>query len=110
MFQESKLIESLQRSNLYAHDIDSFEIKETHLSWVILTGEYAYKIKKPVNFGFVDFTTLKKREHFCSLELELNKRLTDETYLAIVPIYGTEDAPSFNSDNGTIIEYAIKMQ
>ena len=61
------LIDNLQHEILYNHLVTGFEIIETHLSWVILTGPYAYKIKKPFNLGFNDFTTLEKRNHYCEL-------------------------------------------
>lgn len=109
MFKESLLIEKLQQANLFDHEVENFNLKETHLSWVILTGKYAYKIKKPVDFGFVNFTTLEKRKHYCALELELNNRLTDSVYIDVLPIFGTEESPSFDSNNGSAIEYAIKM-
>ena len=102
------LVQALQNSALYDHPVDSFEVIETHISWVILTGSFAYKIKKPNNFGFLDFSTLAKREHFCHEELRLNRRLAPELYLAVLPICGSEKAPRFDGD-GEAIEYAIKM-
>ena len=59
------LIAALQNPALYPHPVEQFQVIETHISWVILTGPFAYKIKKPVNFGFLDFTELSAREHFC---------------------------------------------
>jgi len=103
-----QLIEKLQNHKLFSHPINNFKVLETHISWVILTGKYAYKIKKPVNFGFVDFTSLEKRKYFCDLELSLNQRLTPNLYLKVLPITGTADNPKFDSD-GKIIEYAIMM-
>ena len=82
---------------------------ETHISWVLLTGEYAYKIKKPVNLGFLDFSTLAKRQHFCQEEMRLNGRLAPELYLQVVRITGSEKAPEINGD-GPVIEYAVKMR
>lgn len=82
---------------------------ETHVSWVILTGKYAYKIKKPVDFGFLDFSTLKKRKHFCEEELRLGQLFAPEIYLAVVPITGTIEHPQINGDTASILEYAIKM-
>ena len=75
------LIAALQNPALYPHPVDSFEVIETHISWVLLTGPFAYKIKKPVNFGFLDFSDLAARGHFCAEELRLNQRLTDDLYL-----------------------------
>ncbi|MBF7144563.1 MULTISPECIES: AAA family ATPase [Pseudomonas] len=103
------LIAALQNPALYPHPVDTFELIETHISWVILTGPYAYKIKKPMNFGFLDFTTLAARQHFCQEELRLNQRLTEGLYLEVVNISGTESAPVLGGD-GPAIEYALKMR
>jgi uncharacterized protein len=92
----------------FPHTFEGFEIIETHISWVLLTGLFAYKIKKPVNLGFQDFTTLEKRKYFCEKEVELNRRLAPELYLGMVPITGTLDRPSFKA-SGEIIDYAVKM-
>ena len=67
---------------------------ETHISFVLLTGAYAYKIKKAVDFGFLDFTTLAARQFFCAEELRLNRRLAPELYLEVVPITGSIDSRS----------------
>lgn len=82
---------------------------ETHISWIILTGNVAYKLKKPVNLGFLDFSTLANRKHYCEEELRLNARLAADLYLDIVTINGTVDSPVINGD-GPVIEYAIKMR
>lgn len=103
------LINALQNSEKFNHPVKAFSVIQTHLSWVILTGTYAYKIKKPLNLGFQDFTTLEKRKHFCEMELELNKRLADDLYLDVLPITGTPENPQINGD-GPIIEYTIKMR
>ncbi|MFH7450964.1 hypothetical protein RA279_29045, partial [Pseudomonas syringae pv. tagetis] len=79
---------------------------QTHISWVLLTGPYAYKFKNPINFGFLDFTTLALREHFSREELRLNQRLTDDLYIDDQPITGTEDAPQLGGDR-EVIEYAL---
>ncbi|WP_010487666.1 bifunctional aminoglycoside phosphotransferase/ATP-binding protein [Pseudomonas sp. S9] len=103
------LIEALQNPALYPHPVGSFQVIETHISWVLLTGEYAYKIKKPVNFGFLDFTQLSDREHFCGEELRLNQRLTEGLYLEVIPVCGSVEAPNLAND-GPVIEYALKMR
>lgn len=102
------LIQSLQDPAIYPHPVVSVTLVETHISWVLLTGEYAYKIKKPVDFGFLDFSSLEKRRHFCQQELRLNSRLAEALYLDVVPIYGSAQHPTF-SPADSIIEYAIKM-
>ena len=78
------LIAALQNPAIFAHPVEEFQVIETHISWVILTGPYAYKIKKAVNFGFLDFTDIDARKHFCSEEVRLNQRLTDGLYLEVV--------------------------
>lgn len=106
--QQHPLIDALLTPAPYSHPVDSIELIETHISWVILTGQYAYKIKKPVDFGFVDFTTLDKRHFYCKQEVILNKRLAPEIYLGVVAITGTESRPTFDGE-GPALEYAVKM-
>jgi len=85
------------------------EIVETHISWVLLAGDFAYKIKKAVNFAFLDFSTLEKRRHYCEEEMRLNSRLSPQIYLAVVAITGNGDAPKLDG-TGSAIEYAVKMR
>ena len=103
------LIESLQDPALYDHPVQGFTVLETHISWVILTGDYAYKIKKPVNFGFLDFSTLALRRKYCLEEVRLNARYAADLYLAVVGIYGDYRTPSLQG-NGEPMEYAVKMR
>lgn len=103
------LIKALQNPALYPHAVDEFQVVETHISWVLLTGPYAYKVKKAVNFGFLDFTELAARKHFCEEEVKLNQRLTDGLYLDVLPITGSIEAPSLGGDS-PVIEYAVKMR
>ena len=105
----TKLINALLNPSLYDHAVDKIELVETHISWVLLTGDFAYKIKKPVNFGFLDFSSLQKRKYYCKEELRLNRRFAPQLYLDLVTITGTEDLPSFH-ENGEVIEYAVKMK
>ncbi len=93
----------------YPHQVGKLELLETHISWVVLTGPFAYKIKKGLNLGFLDFSTLAKRRFFCEEEIRLNGRLAPEIYLAAVPIRGTHDCPRL-SGSGPVIEYAVKMR
>lgn len=106
---ENGFPKTLLNRNLYPHTIEQFQIIETHLSWVILTGKFAYKIKKPLNLGFQDYTTLENRKKYYELELQLNKRTAPGIYQHIVPITGTHENPEFNG-KGPIIEYAIVMK
>ena len=103
------MIRGLLRPEAYDHPVASLQLLETHISWVILTGDFAYKIKKPVNFGFVDFTTVEKRHHFCDEELRLNRRQTRDLYLAVKPIYSSGGQPSFVG-SGAPIDYAVQMR
>lgn len=103
------LIKALQNPALYPHPVRRFEIIETHLSWVILTGDFAYKLKKPLNLGFQDFSTLDQRKYYCDLELQLNQRLAPHIYIKIIAVYGSPTQPSF-IPKGQPIEYAIQMQ
>lgn len=103
------LVKALQNPELYDHPVANFQLLETHISWVLLTGEFVYKIKKPMNFGFLDFSTLAQRRHFCEEELRLNRRLLKSVYLNVVAIGGSEDAPEMNT-SGEAIEYAVKMR
>ena len=97
------------KPEVYDHPVKNIEFIETHISWVILTGNFAYKIKKPVNFGFLDFSTLEKRHTCCINELRLNRRLAAAIYLDVVSISGTQDKPVINAD-GKAFEYAVKMR
>lgn len=107
--QNASLIPSLLNADLYTHPIDDLQLIETHISWVILTGPYAYKIKKPIDLGFLDFSTLAKRRFFCEEELRLNQRTAPSIYLEVLPITGTVERPQLGGE-GEAIEYAVKMR
>ena len=85
------LIRQMLDAAAYPHDVGEIQLIETHISWVILTGEYAYKVKKPVELGFLDFSTLQARRHFCEEELRVNRRTAAELYLDVVPIASGPD-------------------
>jgi aminoglycoside phosphotransferase family enzyme/predicted kinase len=106
---DTTLIDKLQNPALYEHPVQYFQVIETHISWVLLTGPYAYKIKKQVDLGFLDFSTLAKRRHYCEEELRLNQRLAPELYLAVIAITGTASQPVLGG-SGPVIEYAVKMR
>ncbi|TCK17534.1 hypothetical protein DFR30_0767 [Thiogranum longum] len=101
-----ELVQTLQQPALFPHPVTRFETIETHISIVLLTGMFAYKFKKPVNFGFLDFSTLEKRKHFCEEELRLNRRLAPELYLEVVPVTA---GPELGGE-GKVIEYAVRMR
>jgi len=109
----ARLIQALRRPGCYPHACGAIEVLETHLSWVLLAGRYAYKIKKPVALGFVDFTTLARRRAFCHEELRLNRRLAPRLYLGVIAIRGTADRPRLASrgrGRGRVLEYAVRMR
>ncbi len=103
------IFDYLQNPKLYGSSVSSVEIIQTHISCVVLTGAYAYKIKKPVNFGFLDFSTLEKRKFYCEEEIRLNKRLCPNIYIGVVPITQTKNTLQLNG-TGKTIEYVVKMK
>jgi aminoglycoside phosphotransferase family enzyme/predicted kinase len=109
MEAHDRLLQALTDASLYAHPTGEITLLQTHISSVVLTGPYAYKIKKPVNLGFVDFSTLARRHFFCQEELRLNRRLAPQLYLEIVALYGTPERPRFRDAGAPPIEYAVKM-
>ena len=106
--RSKRLVCALENPAAYDHPVARIERIETHISWVLLTGGFAYKIKKPVDLGFADFSSLDKRRHYCKEELRLNRRLCPELYRDVVPITGTFESPRMNGA-GTAIEYAVRM-
>lgn len=105
----SALIGALRDSRCYSHPVSHLHVVETHASWVILTGEHAYKIKKPVDLGFLDYSTLAKRRAACREELRLNRILAPELYLDVVPVTGSIAEPVMNG-SGPALEYAVHMR
>ena len=101
-------IQFMLQPEAYPHPVSEVTLVQTHISYVLLAGDYVYKIKKPVDFGFLNFTTLEKRHHFCDQELLLNRRLCPSLYLGIVAI--TRDNDTFAIDGaGEPVDYAVKM-
>ena len=104
-----QLIAFLESPESYPHRPTEVRAIQTHISWVFIASPFAFKVKKPVNLGFLDFSTLDKRHHFCQREIELNQRLCPEIYLDAVPIYETDSGFSLKPP-GKIVEYAVKMK
>ncbi len=104
-----RLIAALHYPECYPHAAASVEHIETHISHVFLAGDYAYKVKKPVALGFLDFSTLARRKHCCEEEIRLNSRLAPQIYLGVVAITGTQDAPRVGGE-GEALEYAVRMR
>ena len=104
-----RLIEALCQPSRYPHVVTRVELLQTHISCILLAGDYAYKIKKPVNLGFLDFSALAARRFYCAEELRLNRRTAPGLYLDVVPITGSASAPVLGG-GGRAIEYALKMR
>ena len=101
-------IQALLQSDAYPHPAPEITLVQTHISYVLLAGDFVYKIKKPVDFGFLNFTALEQRKHYCEEELVLNRRLCPSLYLGLATI--TEQGGTFSLDGpGTPVEYAVKM-
>ncbi|MBS1975588.1 MAG: hypothetical protein JST13_14650, partial [Bacteroidetes bacterium] len=86
------------------------EIIETHISWVVLCGQFAYKIKKPIHYHFLDFSTIKKRKFYCEREIDLNKRFGDDVYLDVLPVKKAGDKFFLSNVEGKIVDYAVRMR
>ncbi|MEJ2060135.1 MAG: AAA family ATPase [Gammaproteobacteria bacterium] len=104
-----KLAKALHDPQRYPHPVAKVEEIQTHISTVLLTGDYAYKIKKPLDFGFLNFTSLADRKHFCEEEIRLNRRLAPQLYLDVVAVTGSPEAPELNGA-GEPFEYMVRMR
>ena len=107
--QSQELIVFLESPASYPHRPTEVRVIQTQISWVFIASPFVFKVKKPVNLGFLDFSTLEKRHYFCQREIELNRRLCPEIYLDAVPIYETDSGFSFKPP-GKIVDYAVKMK
>jgi aminoglycoside phosphotransferase family enzyme/predicted kinase len=117
MSLSSASIHRLLRPDAYPHFVSKLELLETHISWVVLTGDFAYKFKKPCKFDFVDYSTLERRQAFCNKELEYNRLWASKLYLGVVPVYSDEqgrlrvgDDFSNSHIKSSPVEYAVKMK
>ena len=110
----SRLIDALRDPAAYPHPVGAVELIETHISSVLLAGDYAYKVKKPVNLGFADFSTLERRRAFCEEEIRLNRRTAPALYLDVVPIVRSADRGGLRvgGDGRPVdpVEYAVRMR
>jgi aminoglycoside phosphotransferase family enzyme len=103
------LVAALREPAVYPHPVDRVELVETHISWVFLAGERVYKVKKPVDLGFLDFRTLRQRRHFSQEEVRLNRRLAPDTYLGVIELKGSR--PHIRIGGlGPTIEVAVEMR
>jgi len=106
---QAAVLTILKDPEFYPHPVTAIHIEETHISTVFLTGDFVYKIKKPVDFGFLDYTTLEKRYQYCKQEVLLNRRLSEDVYLDVVSI--TEESTGYTlNGSGEPVEYAVKMR
>jgi aminoglycoside phosphotransferase family enzyme/predicted kinase len=107
--RQNTLLAALRRPECYPHAVGRVRVLETHISWVLLTGDIAYKIKKAVDLGFLDFSSLAQRRRCCEEELRLNRRYAPAIYLDVAAIRGSLEAPRIDGE-GPILEYAVKMR
>ncbi len=103
-------IQQLIASKNFPNSASSVRLLETHISWVLLTDEYAYKIKKPLKFSFLDFSSLDQRKYYCERELVLNRRLAPMVYLQVLPIRAKDEGLFIGGDEGQIIDYTLQMK
>ncbi len=101
-------VQYLQQPGSYPHPVESVQLLQTHISFVLVAGDFVYKWKKPVNFGFLDFSTLEKRKHYCEQELMLNRRLCPDLYVDVVTVNRVGGQYGLNG-SGDVVEYGVKM-
>ncbi len=104
------LVAALLDPRAYPHPPERVELVETHISWVFLAGERVYKVKKPVDLGFLDFTTLRRRRHFCEEEVRLNRRLAPDVYLGVVALTRARGGRLRVGGEGRTVEVAVEMR
>lgn len=109
MSKQPALVDALLKPEAYPHRPQKIELSQTQMSFIFLTGDLVYKIKKPVNLGYLDYTTLEKRQFFCNQEMELNQRLSPDIYLEVTPITRSEGQFRVGGQ-GEIVEYAVLMR
>ncbi len=102
-------VQELLKPDLYPHPVDEVKLVQTHISFVFIAGDFVYKFKKSVDFGFLDFSTLDKRKFCCEQELHLNRRLCPDIYLAVVRVNRDDDTVCMDG-SGEVIEYGVKMR
>jgi aminoglycoside phosphotransferase family enzyme len=108
LLDQSEVIAALKKPKAYQHNPNRIDLIQTHISFIFIADQFVYKIKKAVNFGFLDFETLTKRKEFCKKELEINKILCKDMYLEVVPINKSKIIAI--KGKGNTIEFAVKMK
>ena len=112
----AQLINALSRPEAYPLAVDRVEVRQTHISVLFLAGNRVYKVKKPVDLGYLDYTSLPQRRHFCQEEVRLNRRLARDVYLGVFAVVREPDgrirfvAPEETADVAQIIDYAVEMR
>ncbi len=109
MTQLPEMVQALLKPAIYPEPTEGVELVQTQMSFIFLTDDYVYKVKKPVNLGYLDYTTLKKRQHYCQKEVELNRRLCPDVYLGVLPITRQQSGFSIGGPDKAV-EYAVKMR
>ncbi|HIE14369.1 TPA: kinase, partial [Candidatus Bathyarchaeota archaeon] len=106
---QDEVVKALLNPEAYDVEPGKIQLIQTHISFIFLTEKFVYKVKKAVNLGFLDFTTLEKRRYYCEKELELNRRLCEDMYLEVVTINRSNGSIKIKG-KGQVIEYAVKMR
>lgn len=107
---QEEVVQALMRPEAYDEKVYSVKLLQTHISFVFLADGFAYKVKKPVNFGFLDFTTLEKRKFYCEEEARINSQLCSKLYLGVVPVRKSKAGEIKINGSGEVVEYAVKMR
>jgi uncharacterized protein len=106
---DKEQIIKMKEECLFPDNCENSAFTETHISWIVLTDQYAFKVKRPVKFSFLDFSTTDKRKHYCLQEVKLNKRLAPDMYLGVIPITKSLTADESKNDED-FIDYAVQMK
>lgn len=103
------IVKAMSEPSFYAHEVEEVRFLQTHISSVFLTGEFAFKLKKPVDFGFLNYSTVELREANCRAEVELNSRLAPSVYLGVLPVTASDGTLSLGGD-GEVVDWVVKMR
>lgn len=107
---QNKLVEAMSNPAFYPHRPDSLRLIQTHISYIFVAGQYVYKVKKAVDFGFLDFTSREKRKFYCDEELRLNRRLAPDTYIEVAEISEDNDGNIVLGPGSNVVDYAVRMK
>src|SRR6266567_4463140 len=106
---EQRTLKYLLKPSAYPEPTTAIHLVQTHVSFIFITDAFVYKIKKPVDFGFLNFSTIDRRRFYCNEEVRLNRRLSPGIYLGVVEVRETDGGAAF-TDSGPILDYAVKMR